>query len=134
MNFINKFKIGFIVFVCFSIFIISCSQREDSYSSAINPSITQIRSVLAKDFAPGQLEAHYLKHKDEFGYISQEDYLNGARQLLNSFADNKDILEKIRANGDILRYKVNTGEFAVMTKEGRIRTYFKANYKYWLKQ
>lgn len=89
--------------------------------------------VLAKDFAPGQLEAHYAKHKYEFGGIAQEEYLNNARLLLNS-APGRDILEKVRSNGDILHYRVSTGEFAVMSRDGRIRTYFKADYKYWLKQ
>ncbi|MDD5291759.1 MAG: hypothetical protein PHY46_01045 [Candidatus Omnitrophica bacterium] len=89
--------------------------------------------VLARDFAPGQLEAHYAKHKHEFGDITQQEYLSMARLLLNSAAG-RDILEKARRNGDILRDRVSTGEFAVMAKDGRIRTYFKTDYKYWLKQ
>ncbi len=37
--------------------------------------------VKADDFAPGQLEAHYLKHGDQFGQITQEQYLQGRRRF-----------------------------------------------------
>jgi pyocin large subunit-like protein len=89
--------------------------------------------IKAGDFAPGQLEAHYLKHGDQFGNITQEQYLQGARALLDAVAEG-DVLEKVRQNGDVERYRASTGEFAVMTKRGRIRTYFKTDYGYWLKQ
>jgi pyocin large subunit-like protein len=109
----------------------SCSNRP---SLQENARIAQTKNfVLAKDFAAGQLQAHYLKHKNQFGDTSPEEYLKMARLLLNS-APSRDILEKRRANGDILHYRVSSGEFAVMTKDGRIRTYFKADYNYWLRQ
>ena len=92
-----------------------------------------IAGVRAGDFAPGQLEAHYLKHGYQFGQITQTQYLQDAQALLDASAG-EDILEKIRPNGDVLHYRVSSGEFAVMTKRGRIRTYFKTNYGYWLKQ
>jgi len=56
-----------------------------------------------------------------------------ARALLDAPAQGE-ILEKIRENGDVMHFKVSTGEFAVMTKWGRIRTYFKTDYSYWLRQ
>ena len=87
----------------------------------------------AGNFAPGQLEAHYLKHGDQLGYNSQEQYLQGARALLNA-SPGKDVLEKIRPNGDVMHYRASSGEFAVMTKSGRIRTYFKTDYFYWMRQ
>jgi len=87
----------------------------------------------AGNFASGQLEAHFLKHGDQLGYNSQEQYLQGARELLNA-PPGKDVLEKIRPNGDVMHYRMSSGEFAVMTKSGRIRTYFKADYFYWMRQ
>ena len=113
------------------LFVFSSSFSQDKPPAA--PNYAQARTAWAKDFGPGQLEAHYLKHKHEFGDITQEGYLNGAKILLNS-ASSKDILEKFRDNGDILRYRVSTGEFAVMAGDGRIRTYFKTDYRYWLRQ
>jgi pyocin large subunit-like protein len=106
---------------------------QDNPSIVSQANINTIAKVQAGDFAPGQLQAHYRKHGSEFGNISQDRYLANARALLNA-APSEDILEKIRPNGDILHYKISTAEFAVMTKAGRIRTYFKADYKYWLKQ
>jgi pyocin large subunit-like protein len=90
-------------------------------------------AVKAGNFAPGQLEAHFLKHGYQFGQITQEQYLQGAQALLDAEAEG-DILEKIRQNGDIEHFRVSTGEFAVMTKRGRIRTYFKTDYEYWMRQ
>lgn len=91
-----------------------------------------IASVQAGDFAPDQLEAHYLKHGYQFGPITQDQYLQGARALLDAPPDT-DVLEKVRSNGDIEHYRMSTGEFAVMTKRGRIRTYLKTNYWYWIR-
>jgi pyocin large subunit-like protein len=89
--------------------------------------------VKAGDFSSGQLEAHFLKHGAQFGGITQEQYLEGARALLDADAEG-DVLEKIRRNGDVEHFRVSTGEFAVMTRRGRIRTYFKTDYEYWLRQ
>ena len=128
-NIVFRFKYALLLFIGVVLVFSSCSQQDIGTSTKT----TYVHSVLAEDFAPGQLEAHYLKHKYEFGDITQNEYLDGARVLLNS-APERDTLEKIRANGDILHYRVSTGEFAVMARDGRIRTYFKTNYKYWLKQ
>lgn len=122
----------FIVLFGLTFFSSSCSQQETTTSSGAESYASRI-TVWAKDFAPGQLEAHYIKHKHEFGDISKEQYLSRARILLNS-APGKDILEKRRDNGDVLHYRVGSGEFAVMTFEGRIRTYFKSDYRYWSRQ
>ena len=62
-----------------------------------------------------------------------EQYLHQAQELLDA-PPGADILEKVRYNGDMEHYRVSTGEFAVMTKRGRIRTYYKTNYLYWLRQ
>lgn len=118
----RRSKAGSFLFVLISLFALSCSQQNSDQPHG-----------KALYFAPGQLEAHYLKHAYQFGDISQEDYLEDARALLNAAAGN-DVLEKVRPNGDVLRYRVKTGEFAVMTKEGVIRTYFKTNYQYWMRQ
>ena len=122
------FLFPLLIFTC--LFSISCSG-----SSSVNSSTNEnyVFKVQAGDFSPGQLEAHYLKHGYQFGNITQEQYLESARALLNS-KPGKDVLLKRRSNGDILRYKVSTGEFAVMTNEGRIRSYFKTDYHYWMRQ
>ena len=126
----NK-KLFFLVFISF--FTAACSPSNAPVSSIPQTDTTYVAGVPAGDFAPGELEAHYLKHGDQFGGITQEQYLDNARALLNTPPDN-DVLGKSRSNGDILRYRVSSGEFAVMTAGGRIRTYFKTDYRYWSKQ
>ena len=90
-------------------------------------------SLKADNFAPGQLEAHYLKHGYQFGGITQEQYLQDAQALLDA-QPGEDILERIRFNGDVEHFRISTGEFAVMTKRGRIRTFFKTNDGYWMRE
>ena len=85
----------------------------------------------AYDFAPGKLDEHYLKHGYQFGHITEEQYLHEAQDLLDA-APSVDILERVRPNGDVEHYQVSTHEFAVMTRRGRIRTFFKTYYRYWL--
>ncbi len=124
-----KLRYFLIFFLCLLSF--SCSGRD---TSTPPPAATpHLEHVKAGNFADGQLQAHFLKHAYQFGDITQSDYLDDARALLNAPAD-QDILEKIRPNGDILHYRRSTGEFAVMAADGRIRTFFKADIRYWMKQ
>jgi len=125
-SFKRRFIFGFLFFIAIGVVLPLCHQ----------PVLAawDLEDVKAGNFAPGQLEAHYLKHGDQFGGITEEQYLQGARDLLDAPAS-ADVLEKIRpSNGDIEHFRVSTGEFAVMTKRGRIRTYFKTDYGYWMRQ
>lgn len=73
------------------------------------------------------LDDHYVKHvirQKEFGPISKEDYLRRAQELVTS-KPGGDILVKKRSNGDRLFYNQRTREFAVLTEDGIIRTFFK---------
>jgi hypothetical protein len=126
-----KLRYFLLIFLC--TFSISCSQGDTPSSTIPRPSTRYGVNVKAGDFAPGQLEAHYTKHGYQFGTITQDQYLENARELLNARAGN-DILEKVRSNGDILHYRISTGEFAVMASDGRIKTYFKTDYQYWMRQ
>ena len=129
----RRFKLRYIFLVFFCVSTLSCSQKDIPSPSTTKVNSDNVINVKAGNFASGQLEAHYLKHGYQFGNITQEEYLESARALLNA-PSGKDVLEKRRPNGDILHYRISTGEFAVMTAQGRIRTYFKADYKYWMKQ
>jgi pyocin large subunit-like protein len=74
-----------------------------------------------------QLDNHYVKHvirQKEFGSISKEEYLQRAQELVTS-PPGGDILVKTRSNGDRLFYNKRTNEFAVLTEDGIIRTFFK---------
>jgi len=114
---------GFLFFILSGVFLPLCHQQDlAAWDNVV---------VMARDFAPGELEIHYHKHGYQFGNISQEQYLQGAQAILDA-SPGTDILEKIRYNGDVEHFKISTGEFAVMTKRGRIRTYYKTSYAYWI--
>lgn len=129
----KKTKLKYFLFFFLSVFAVACSSQDVSSPAPARSDAGYVSGVQAGDFAPGQLEAHYLKHGNQFGNISQEEYLENARALLNA-APSNDILEKTRSDGDILRYRVSTGEFGVIARNGRILTYFKADYRYWQRQ
>ena len=78
-----------------------------------------------KGFAtPQKLSEHFKKHGAEFGFKSESEYLAAAQKFASS-QPGSDVLVKIRANGDRVIYNVSTNEFAVVTPDGTIRTYFK---------
>jgi pyocin large subunit-like protein len=129
---LKKFSRLCILFLC-CLCAFSCTSRDTASSTPQEARGGASAEVQAHDFAPGQLEAHYQKHGQQFGAITMDQYLDQARNLLNASVGN-DVLEKIRPNGDILHYRISTGEFAVMTPRGRIRTYFKTDMRYWMKQ
>jgi pyocin large subunit-like protein len=92
---------------------------------------------LPKGFAQGKLESHFAKHAAEWGAgnITKDAYLKRALKLLSSEVGG-DILGKIRADGDILRYNLRTNEFAVGAADGTIRTLFRPEkgMAYWFAQ
>lgn len=79
-----------------------------------------------------KLNTHYAKHKDKFGDISVEEYLDMANQLFRATVS-EDVEEIIRSDGSVSRYRFSTNEFLVVTKDGAIRTYFKPDTgeEYW---
>lgn len=73
-----------------------------------------------------RLEEHYQEHvveNGEFGDISMEDYLQGARMLFSETPAEVQI--KQEEDGDWLYYDVVTNEFGVLSADGYIRTFFK---------
>ena len=60
--------------------------------------------------APALLTAHFKKHGEEMGFVNESDYLAAAQTLIG--------------RTDTLYFRGETGEFAVKTERGIIRTYF----------
>jgi len=123
----------FFLFFLLALPFLSCSKQDVSRSHSLSQQTESISIVKAGNFALGQLEAHFIKHGYQFGGITQGQYLQQAQDLLNALPG-EDVLEKTRPNGDIEHFRVSTSEFAVMTRNGRIRTYFKTNQRYWMRQ
>lgn len=67
------------------------------------------------------LSEHYQKHGMEMGFDDKESYEKAASDLIN----NPDSLHKTEAeDGDDVYFLEATGEFAVLSTDGYIRTYF----------
>lgn len=69
------------------------------------------------------LNHHYAKHKGEFGLISIAEYASMADEFIGAPLG-EGTLECVRVGGDILRYNPKTEEYAVMSKNQEILTYF----------
>ena len=71
-----------------------------------------------------KLEAHFEKHGAEFGAGTPGEYAARAKGFMEG-PKGPGVLEKLRPNGDVVRYNPATNEFGVKTRGGIIRTYFK---------
>ena len=81
-------------------------------------------------------KGHYDKHKGDTQAASEEDYLTRAAAL-NDKAAGGTVLEKIRGDGDRLRFDTATGDFTILSKGAKkIRTFFRPGQgkKYYDKQ
>lgn len=105
---------------------------ESNKSSSINKSKQKSensRSTLTfrnKD----RLMQHYDKHGREMGCSSAKEYENAAARVVR----NESALRKTQQDGDTCYYIESTREFVVISKDGYIRTYFKASKEYFNKQ
>lgn len=83
-----------------------------------------------------KLGQHFRKHAKEWGskYRSQNQYLNGARKLLNS--SGKSIHEFTSRNGWYFKYNSKTNEFICVSDKGTISSYFRPRegIRYWRSQ
>ena len=93
----RKITAGCLIVIC--IVSCACSRQPDNSPISSENTTHYIPVVTAGDFAPGQLEAHYLKHRYQFGDIAQAQYLKNAQDLLNAPPD-KDVLQKMRTDGE----------------------------------
>jgi hypothetical protein len=76
----------------------------------------------------GKLAQHFKDHGADFGAKSAEQYQKMADTFLNG-PRGAGVLQKVRPNGDIVRYDPATEAYGVVTPDGTIRTYFKPDPK-----
>lgn len=76
------------------------------------------------------LTQHYNKHGSEMGCSSAEEYESAAARVAGSSSASR----KTQKDGDTCYYIDSTREFVVVSKDGYIRTYFKASKSYFNKQ
>lgn len=89
----------------------------------------------AEFFSQNKFNRHITKHLQEYGDITEEEYLNIARKLLASPI--KGDIDGFKSDlGFIFRYNKSTNDFAIGRADGKISTLFKPKdgREYWLQQ
>ena len=97
----------------------------------------KVSNKIVVDLADSTIEKKFIKHVEkqgEFGgNITKEEFKN---TLENIWKGSGNLLQKIRDNGDILRYDVEKNIFSSIKNNGVLKTIFqpKEGIDYWLKQ
>lgn len=78
----------------------------------------------AKDFDRSTLDWHNDEHMKSLGFSSKEEYRAHAVSFANR-VDRTNNISYVRPNGDTVKFNKKTGEFAVISKAGFVKTYFK---------
>ena len=68
------------------------------------------------------LEDHFVKHGNEFGYSTKEEYLAGANKVISSSSS---LHKQEGEDGDDIYYDKNSNEIVFVSGDGYIRTYFR---------
>ena len=105
---------------------------ESQISAETVPEALQEASGVTYKFRKAQyLTEHFEKHAADFSYTTEEEYLEGANRVIQ----NPEALHKLEAeDGDDVYFVESTNEFVVVSTDGYIRTYFKANIDYYNRQ
>ncbi len=69
---------------------------------------------------------HFKKHGHEFGFKTEQEYVAAAVKFTTEPLPTG-ILKNTQRDGDVAFYNPKTAEYAVKSKRGLIRTYFKLN-------
>ena len=89
----------------------------------------------AKDFNKKTLADHFYRHGEQVGCTTKEGYAAKAVTFANR-VDRKNCVSFVDGKGSTYKFNKKSGDFAVITKDGYVVTYFKPKdgYKYYLSQ
>ncbi len=73
---------------------------------------------------------HFYKHRYDVDCKDLETYLRNANRVISD----KNSIHKTASSGDVIYYNLNTGDYVVLSRAGYIRSYYRTNYKHYLKQ
>ncbi len=91
-----------------------------------------IKYQWAKDFSRNTLNGHFNNHGKSMGFDSKESYKQHAIKFANT-VDRKNCESFFDENWSTYKYNKKTNEFAIITKDGYVVTYYKptGGYKYY---
>lgn len=89
----------------------------------------------AKDFNKNTLNGHFDNHGKSMGFDSEESYKQHAIKFANTI-DRKNCTSFVDKNGSTYKCNKKTNEFAIVTKDGYVVTYYKPSggYEYYKEQ
>lgn len=128
---------GIVAVLAFLLFGLFVACRRNAYEGRVvtpAPKYSEKQSPATKSNANSaigfrtrrNLEEHYAKHGQEFGTITEDEYLQQA-QALRDAPLNNDILEARRSDGVTTRFDRKTRAFLAFNQDLTIRTFFKPN-------
>ena len=71
-----------------------------------------------------KLRDHFSRHGGDFGAITESGYEQQANAFLNGLRG-AGVLEKFRANGDIVRFNPAAQEFGIVKGDGTMRSFYR---------
>ncbi|MCL2061876.1 MAG: hypothetical protein FWH03_04540 [Firmicutes bacterium] len=77
-------------------------------------------------------DSHFDDHGKKMGYETEEEYSKAAQKFANS--KERGIVQFRAKNGSVFRFNPKTKEFIIITKDGRIVTYYYTTEKYFYEQ
>ncbi len=98
-------------------------------SRGIGKPTSRINYQWAKDFNKHALNEHFNDHGKSMGFDSKESYKQHAIKFANTI-DRKNCTSFVAKNGSTYKYNKVTNEFAIITKDGYIVTYYKPTGEY----
>lgn len=84
-------------------------------------------NIPCKGFAKGEAAIHVKKHGAEFGYPTEDEYVENAKKFISQ-ACGGDIDGYVTEDGEVCRFNIKTGEYGKGIPGGIIRTYFISKY------
>lgn len=109
------------------------AKRLNDLSAKVDPkfhgAINKIEDNFAISYAQfdeKNLNRHFKKHKEDIGASSTEDYAQKAQELAKATGNDVMTITGSRT-GAIFKFKPSTNEFIVISKTGKIETFFKPN-------
>ncbi len=92
-------------------------------------SISHINYEWARDFNKKTIDQHFNDHGKSMGFDSKESYKQHAIKFANTI-DRKNCTSFVAENDSTYKYNKVTNEFAIITKDGYIVTYYKPTGEY----
>ena len=113
-------------------------KKKDKWTADESSAMIEARKTIGIGTTQRQFQSqelftkHFEKHQAEYGTISTQEYLRQATLLADAELSD-DVVQLIRSDNSIAKYRFSTNDFLVLNEDGTIRTFFKPKSReaYW---